>query len=71
MYDDGYSIAEISTALLLSDKGKHLIDHHKDKKLKTENGGSYSKITVESGSRANSSFRMIIIMFMLEIWICT
>lgn len=48
MYDNGYSIAEISTVLLLSDEGirKHLIDYHKDKNLKPENGGSYSKLTV-------------------------
>lgn len=46
MYDDGYSIVEISKVLLLSHEGirKHLIDYHNDKKLKPNNGGSYSKL---------------------------
>ncbi|WP_256377139.1 MULTISPECIES: IS630 family transposase [spotted fever group] len=47
MYDDGYSIGEISKVLILSDEGirNHLIDYHNDQKLKPENGGSCSKLT--------------------------
>lgn len=49
MYDDGYSIVEISKVLLLSNEGirKHLKDYHNDQKVKPENGGSYSKLTVD------------------------
>lgn len=49
MYDAGYSIAEISKVLLLSGEGirQHLKDYHNDQKIKPENGGSYSKLTVD------------------------
>ncbi len=47
MYDDGYSIVEISKVLLVSDEWirKHLIDYHNAQKLKPGNGGSDSKLT--------------------------
>lgn len=49
MYDDEYSMEEISKVLLLSDEGirKHLIDYHNQTKLKPENGGSSSKLSLE------------------------
>ncbi len=47
MYDDSYSIDEISKVLLLSDEGirKHLIDYHNAQKLRPGNGGSDSNLT--------------------------
>ena len=47
MYDNGYSLTEISEILLLSDEGirKHLEDYHRKEKLAPENGGSNSKLS--------------------------
>ncbi len=47
MYDDGYSIVEISKVLLVSNEWirKHLIDYHNAQNLKPGNSGSDSKLT--------------------------
>lgn len=46
LYDDGYKLLEIAKILLLSHEGvrKHLEDYHRQEKLATENGVSYSKL---------------------------
>ncbi len=49
LYDQGYSISEISGILLLSGEAirKHVRDYHSFNKLATYNGGSVSKLTPE------------------------
>lgn len=48
LYDEGYSMEEIAKVLLLSNDGirKQLIDYHSKEKLKPENGGSHSKLSM-------------------------
>src|SRR5574338_388166 len=46
-FDDGYSYSEIARILLLDDETilRHIDDYQREKKLKTENGGSDSKLS--------------------------
>lgn len=46
-YDDGYNYSEIARILLLDDETirRHIDDYRRNQKLKTENGGSDSKLT--------------------------
>jgi transposase len=50
MYDEGYSVEEISKVLLLSDEAirKHLRDYQKHSKLHTNNGGGFAKLDESS-----------------------
>ena len=51
-YDEGYSYSEIAHILLLDDETirRHIEDYCRQKKLKTNNGGSESKLTAPQSS---------------------
>lgn len=52
LYDQGWNYSEIAHALLLSDESirKHIRDYQQAKKLKPENGGSESKLSVQDSN---------------------
>lgn len=49
LYDKGWSVSAIAEALLLSDDAirEHILEYKESKKLKTENGGSIEKLSIE------------------------
>ena len=49
LYDKGWAISSIATALLLSEDAirDHIFEYQESKKLKPENGGSFPKLSLE------------------------
>ncbi len=53
LYDKGWSIAAIAEALLLSEAAirNNISEYKKSKKLKSENGGSVEKLSIEESKQ--------------------
>jgi len=59
LYDKGWSIPAIAEALLLSDDAirKHISEYQESKKLKPENGGSVSKLSLDQSQKLINHLR--------------
>lgn len=68
-YDDGYSYSEIARILLLDDETirRHIDDYQREKKLKTMNGGSDSKLTNEESRELIGHLKEITYLYVKDI----
>ena len=59
LFDKGLSVAAIAEALLLSDDAirEHIAEYKESKKLKSENGGSAERLSIEQSKQLEQHLR--------------